>query len=523
MGVIGHRDRPDVTALAMERYDVIVVGGGVFGAMAHLEAARRGLRSVLVERADFGGATSASSLRIVEGGLRCLRDLDLGRSWESASEQRWFFDRLRPLVEPLPCLLPLYRRGRKQAYALRLGLAANTLAAEAARLRDGRLVRLPAGEILDAGATVARFPRVRGDGLEGSVVWHDLKLLCPARVIIEVLRLAARLGGAATNYVAAERLLVQGGKVEGVGVIDTATAERHELEAPVVIDAAGCGLARFFGDVDVPELYYSTAAWNVLVDRPALSTHAIALDDGSTRGRLFATSLRGKLLLGTGYADLGSGPVEDWRTSADAGLDAFLAAANACVPELELERSAVLRVLGGVLPSPWPSSAEPRAGHVVVDYSRRGGPSGLFTIGGAKLTAARATAFRVLKSAARLRAWAQRAARDYPALADNVSDALFGAYVTPGPHERSWKILERIVAEEAVEHLDDLILRRTNLGDDPQHALSIAPSLCMLEQRWLLDRTVELARVAASFPELEHAADADGAAAAPHAFAAGER
>src|SRR5512145_961283 len=103
MGVIGHRhSATNLAELSRAAYDVVIVGGGIYGAMLHLEAARAGLRSVLVERGDFGGATSENSLRIVHGGLRYLQNLNVVRSVESTRERQWYLESMSRLVAPLP-------------------------------------------------------------------------------------------------------------------------------------------------------------------------------------------------------------------------------------------------------------------------------------------------------------------------------------------------------------------------------------------------------------------------------------
>ena len=88
----------DPEGASRERYDLIIIGGGIHGAMLLLEAGQQGLRSLLVERGDFGGETSFQSLRIVHGGLRYLQALDLPRFFESVRERRWF---LRTFPEPV--------------------------------------------------------------------------------------------------------------------------------------------------------------------------------------------------------------------------------------------------------------------------------------------------------------------------------------------------------------------------------------------------------------------------------------
>src|SRR5262245_63448621 len=158
MGCIGHRDcGANLADVARRQYDVVVVGGGVYGAMLHLEAARAGLRSVLVERGDFGGATSENSLRIVHGGLRYLQNLNVARSVESTRERQWYLEAMPRLVTPLPCLLPIYERGRKRTSVLSLGLAANDAISAAIMYLDCA-VDVPRGHVLDARATLELAP-----------------------------------------------------------------------------------------------------------------------------------------------------------------------------------------------------------------------------------------------------------------------------------------------------------------------------------------------------------------------------
>ena len=309
MGAIAYRNcATRVADLARTTYDVIVVGGGIHGAMLHLEAARAGLRSVLVERGDFGGATSENSLRIVHGGLRYLQNLNVARSVESTRERQWYLASLPRLVTPLPCLLPIYERGRKRTSVLSLGLAANDALSAAVMYLDCSVADVPRGHLLDARSVLELAPTIPADGLAGGAVWHDLSLRCPGRVIIEALKWAADLGGVAVNYVEARRLLTSRGRVHGVVVRESGGRASEEFRARIVINATGpwAGeLAAKWGAAD-DRLSPLVVAWNVLLDRPALSGHAVALQDPSSAGGAlkFATSLGGRLLVGTGYAPL---------------------------------------------------------------------------------------------------------------------------------------------------------------------------------------------------------------------------
>ena len=132
-----------------EQCDVAVIGGGIYGIALAFESARRGLRTVLVERDDFGGGTSRNWLRILHGGLRYLQTLDLHRFRESVAERSWFLRNFPDLVEPLACLMPLYGPGLRRPPTFRMAFMAD--AALGWRRNDGLAPshRLPAGRVLD--------------------------------------------------------------------------------------------------------------------------------------------------------------------------------------------------------------------------------------------------------------------------------------------------------------------------------------------------------------------------------------
>src|SRR6187455_3423319 len=117
----------DLTRLTDEAFDVVVVGGGIQGAWIAWDAALRGLKVALVERDDFGAATSANSLRIVHGGLRYLARGDLVRMRESTQERSTLLRIAPGLVEPLPVLVPTRGLGTQSRLALGVALALNDL------------------------------------------------------------------------------------------------------------------------------------------------------------------------------------------------------------------------------------------------------------------------------------------------------------------------------------------------------------------------------------------------------------
>ena len=117
--------RRDPDAAVSREHDLIVVGGGIYGACLAVEPARRGLRPLLLERGDFCAATTWNSLRILNGGFRYLTKRDLPRFRESGSECRWFSRTFPDLVRPIECLMPLYGEGLKRPVFLASALWLN--------------------------------------------------------------------------------------------------------------------------------------------------------------------------------------------------------------------------------------------------------------------------------------------------------------------------------------------------------------------------------------------------------------
>jgi glycerol-3-phosphate dehydrogenase len=160
-------------------HDLIVVGGGIYGIALTLEAARRGLSALLVERADYGGATSWANLRILHGGLRYLQSLDLVRFYQSVGERRWFLRHFPDLVRPLPCLMPLYGRGLKRPAVFRTALVLNDILSWRRNAGVTAAMHLPNGRLTSVAETAALFPAVERQGLQGGTLWHDAVMLSP--------------------------------------------------------------------------------------------------------------------------------------------------------------------------------------------------------------------------------------------------------------------------------------------------------------------------------------------------------
>ncbi|WP_344081168.1 glycerol-3-phosphate dehydrogenase/oxidase [Luedemannella helvata] len=233
------RREADLARLRNERFDVLVIGGGVVGAGAALDAASRGLSVALVEAADLAAGTSSRSSKLVHGGLRYLEQMEFGLVHEALRERGLLTTRLAPhLVRPVPILVPL-PADRLRGAALRgyygAGVALYDVFAGVARLgRRG----MPLHRHLSAGAVRRIFPSLREDAVGGAIRYYDAQV-DDARLVTTLARTAASLGAAVLTSTQVVRLLRDAREVTGVRVRDRESDVEFDVAARTVIAATG--------------------------------------------------------------------------------------------------------------------------------------------------------------------------------------------------------------------------------------------------------------------------------------------
>jgi glycerol-3-phosphate dehydrogenase len=485
--------RRDVPGAATESYDLIAVGGGIYGAMLVMEAARRGLRPLLLERDDFGGATSWNSLRILHGGLRYLQTMDLTRFRESVFERRWFCRTYPDLVEPLRCLMPLYGRGLKRPSTFRVALWMNDLLSRGRNEGVPEERRLPNGRVIDPAETRSLFPMVAGEGLRGAGLWYDAVMTSTARVLMETLRWACHNGATALNYVECVGLLADGAVVEGVQAVDRVAGTTVELRAPLVINCTGPWSRALASRLDreLDDLFRPSLAFNVLLRRPPLSEAALAVTPERPGARTyFLRSWGDRVFAGTFHAPCSGYPSPAVPTERQ--LLMFLSDINDAVPGWELTRDDVVRVYSGLLPARRRGSDELAVRPTVVDHATTGGPDGLWSVSGVKYTTSRLVAEQTLRRcfASSGRDLRIRPDSERPAPVTGPADA-FPTSPTVGDTEETKRLVGAIVEEEAVTCMDDLLSRRTDWGIDPEDIDSVAAGVTELLGWRLPSRNVE--------------------------------
>lgn len=472
----------DLEKIDGSSYDIAVVGGGVYGISLALEASRRGFSVLLLERRDFGGETSWNSLHIIHGGLRALQTLDLRRLREMVQERRWWLRHFPDLVEPLPCLMPLYGHGLRRPSVLRSAL----LVTDILSWNRNRGVRpdrsLPRGRILGRQGTLKSCSAIDHGGLLGAALWYDGFASDSHRLLIEMLHWATASGAITLNYAEATGIVVRDGRVTGLGFSDTESGRSFEVRASAVVNCAGpwCREVASTFDRDLPELFQPSIAFNVLVDREAFADRALAVEPLGGKGRTyFLVPWKGLTLAGTYHASWFS--TSDEKAVEESLLMEFLDDLNKAIPALELEAGDVLRVYSGLLPAANAGSVELALREMICHHRDHGGPEGLFSVSGVKLTTARRVAEKTLR---RIQRWQ---GRNLPA----PSASPRPAPLRPLPWnelESLWQEdadsardhVRRLIAEESVLHLEDLMLRRTDWAIDPRQEESRAERLAPL-------------------------------------------
>jgi len=383
----------DLRHMADTKFDVIVVGAGFYGVTAAWDAAQRGLSVAIIDKDDFGAATSFNNLKTLHGGLRSLSALNFAQMRLFIRERRTLARIVPHLVRPLPFVVTTKRSLFRSAAAWRMLLAVNDAVA---RDRNEGLpdpdLHLPDSAIVSREEALRLNPVVPPEGVTGGALWYDYQMLSTDRVTLSFLLSAVDAGACAANYVVASRFLSENGRVTGVRVEDRLTGDTFAIRSSVVVNAAGPWAAELLASLPAaargappPRL---SRAMNVIT-RKVVHDHACG---GLANGRyLFVIPWRNVSIIGTSH-DSHDDTADQLKVSRG-DLDAFLRDAREAFPHANLTAADVQLIHRGLLPM-----IAGEGSHVqlvkesqVVDHSKHG-LQGLVSMFGVRYTTARQTA-----------------------------------------------------------------------------------------------------------------------------------
>jgi glycerol-3-phosphate dehydrogenase len=383
--------------IAGQRFEVVVIGGGVTGAGVALDAASRGYSVALLERGDYAVGTSSRSSKMVHGGLRYLQNFDLGLVREALLERQLMVQLAPHLVYPTPFLVASLgeeRRDRK----IGIGLNMYDVMATTRVGRGRREMRSSKDEdegfywspdrhrTIDREELLEMVPALAPRDPKDAYLFYDCQT-DDVRLVLTVLGEAERFGAVSLNGANVTEVLFDDGRAAGVAFVEDSSGERAEVRADHVVNATGVWADQIrpeevVEEEDVPRIAPSRGT-HLLLDRADLSTGSAACVVPAGEGRaIFALPWYGRTLVGTTDNDF-DGDITHPRPGGD-DLAYLLEAVNEYFGT-SLTDSDLVGAYAGV--RPLISSGDPRKS---VDISRKAElyetSSGMLTITGGKLT-----------------------------------------------------------------------------------------------------------------------------------------
>lgn len=509
--------RPSLASTQHE-YDLLIIGGGAFGAAAARDAALRGLSTALIERHDFGSGASAECFKMVHGGIRYLQHADIPRLRASCHERSALLRIAPHLVNPLPIAIPTYGRGRSGKAFLGTGARVYDLLTwdRNRAIRDPQR-RVGNTRLLSRTEVVEMFPHLQAPNLTGAVVFEDGQMYNAARLVLAFVKGAVAAGADACNYVEALNFIWSGNAVRGARVRDHVSGEEFDIRARLTLNAAGPWADYLQRDPQrfgtTKRLPFSRDAY-FIVDRPPTSSYGIAIQ-GLSRDKdallarqtrhLFAAPWRDKTLIGVWHRLFPEIP--DSACVQPSEIEEWMAELNTVYPTLGLSPSEVSFAHCGLVPFGETATAtelsfgkESR----LIDHRHTHKVTGLVSLVGIRYTMARIDAARAVDLLLRqseappaapasdrlplpggdienFAAFATEAARALPTGVSNDSlqallrnhgteyravlqDAGSSTVVNVAGTSTLTAEIRYAVSQEMAVHLDDVVMRRTDLA-----------------------------------------------------------
>ncbi|AKP45763.1 MULTISPECIES: glycerol-3-phosphate dehydrogenase/oxidase [Bacillus] len=374
-----------IEKMKTDTFDLLVIGGGITGCGIALDAAARGMKTALVEMQDFAAGTSSRSTKLVHGGLRYLKQLEVKMVAEVGKERAIVYENGPHVTTPEWMLLPFHKGGTFGAFTTSIGLRVYDFLAGVKKSERRTM--------LSAEETLRKEPLIKKEGLKGGGYYVEYRT-DDARLTIEVAKKAVENGACLLNYVKAEQFLYSGKKMIGARVKDCVTGESFEIRAKKVVNAAGPWVD------EVRKKDHSmngkhlrlTKGVHIVIDQSVFPLRQAVYFDTPDGRMVFAIPRAGKTYVGTtdtfydGDARYPKPLKKDWEY--------LLNAIHFMFPDVQVNEKDIESSWAGVRPLIYEEGKDPS------EISRKDevweGDSGLITIAGGKLTGYRKMAETVV-------------------------------------------------------------------------------------------------------------------------------
>ncbi|WP_033827627.1 glycerol-3-phosphate dehydrogenase/oxidase [Bacillus andreraoultii] len=378
--------REQITQSMQENeYDVLIIGGGITGAGIALDAVTRGMKVALIEMQDFAAGTSSRSTKLVHGGLRYLKQFQVGLVAEVGKERAIVYENGPHVTTPEWMLLPFYKGGTFGKFTTSIGLKVYDFLAGVKKAERRKM--------LTREDTLKKEPLLKKSDLQGGGYYVEYRT-DDARLTIEVMKAAAERGAHILNYTKAVAFLYENKKVTGIVCEDQLTKQKLHIKAKTVVNATGPWVD------EVRNHDYSknnkrlqlTKGVHVVIDQSRFPLHQAIYFDTPDGRMVFAIPRDGKTYVGTTDTFYGDDPIHPRVTKKD--REYLLGAIDFMFPDVKITEDDIESSWAGVRPLIYEEGKDPS------EISRKDeiweSDSGLITIAGGKLTGYRKMAEHVV-------------------------------------------------------------------------------------------------------------------------------
>jgi glycerol-3-phosphate dehydrogenase len=348
--------------LTNQQFDVLIIGAGIHGAATAWECSRHGLKTALIEKNDFCGATSANSLKIIHGGLRYLQHLNIKRMRESILSRRIMSELSPHNIQVIGCLIPNSGYGLQSNLTMRIGLKLNDCIAFDRNRGIEKDCRIPSSKILPLSRCREILPSIKWSGMSGASLWYEAMAFNSERLTLSFIKEAAQNGAAIANYTELQEFLVdENGRIAGCHAVDGLENAAFTIKARTVVVSGGASNNKLLENFAISGniTNHWAKAVNIIVRRPLFPDYAIGLTGEvayqdrdavlKKKGRFFFfVPWRGYTMIGTSYKRY-EDSVDKLQANRN-DIEELLTEVNAIYPAAQLTLADVTNVHVGLVP-----------------------------------------------------------------------------------------------------------------------------------------------------------------------------
>jgi glycerol-3-phosphate dehydrogenase len=397
----------DLQKLAQQEYDLLIVGGGVYGAACAWDASLRGLKVALLERTDFGWATSSNSAKIAHSGSRYLQHADFKRMRESIRERSIIADVAPYLIDQQPFMMPIYGHGIKGRETISMYFAIYDLLSIDRRRKKDPARCVPSSHLISKEEVLSIMPGIKPEGLTGGIVWYEGQMHNTERLTLARILSAVEQGAEVANYMEVTEFIKSDNQIVGVKAKDLIGGETIVVRAKITLNTTGPWAAKTLNLAQEKFKSYGIHGSKAFsfITRPLSKEHALVISHrpiyedeyaivDKKSNLSFAIPWRGHSLIGSLHLPCDDEPQK--VSISEAEIQTYIELINEGYPPAKLRREDILHVLWGIIPADKQGSAAPRKHYCILDHLQEDGLNSLISVVGVKYTTARDVAQKTI-------------------------------------------------------------------------------------------------------------------------------